>query len=78
MGYQRRKGRGRDKLGVRDWHIPAVIYEIDNQQGSTIEHRELYSIFSNKLYGEIIWKRMTVCTCITESLCCTAETNSAL
>ena len=67
--YQRRTGGGRDKLGVRDSHMPATTYEIDNQQGSTVEHKKLYSLFSNKLYGEIIWKRMAVCTCITEALC---------
>ena len=32
------------------------------------EHRELYPIFCDGLCGEKIWKRMDVCTCITESL----------
>ena len=27
-----------------------TIYKIDNQQGSTLQHRELYSIFCNNLY----------------------------
>ena len=26
-----------------------TIYKIDNQQGSTVEHRELYSILCNNL-----------------------------
>ena len=48
-GYQR-GGRwgGRDKLGVWDQQIHTV-YKIDKQQGPTVQHRELYSIFYNKL-----------------------------
>ena len=33
----------------------------------------LYKIVFDGLYGKRIWKRMDVCTCITESLCCTTE-----
>lgn len=45
--------RKRDKLG--DWykHINTV-YEIDNQQGSTVQYKQLYSIFFSKLYGKRI------------------------
>ena len=46
-GYQR--GRGVDKLGVWDEQIHTTIYKIDNQQGPTVQHRELYSIFCNNL-----------------------------
>ena len=28
------------------------MYKIDNQQGPTIDHRELYSIFDNNLQGK--------------------------
>ena len=52
------EGGGRDRLGVWDWHVHIAIFKIDNQQGSTVEHRELCSIFCNNLNGKIIWKRI--------------------
>ena len=41
-------------------------------------HRELYSKFCNSLYGKRIWKRMGMCICVTESLCCMSEMNTTL
>ena len=41
---------------------------MDGEQGPAVYHRELYSIIWDNLYGKIIWKRMDVSTCITESL----------
>ena len=41
-------GWGRDKLGVGNQQIQTTIYEIDKQHGSTVQHRELYSISYNK------------------------------
>ena len=73
-GYQR--GRERDKSGAWDDHTHSTIYKIDNQQRPTVEHRELYSIFWDNLYQKRILKRMDIC--ITESLCCTPETNTTL
>ena len=58
--------------------IIVTIYIIDKQEGPTVQHRELYSIFYNNLDGKRIWKRMDICMCITESLCCTPETNTRL
>ena len=43
-GYQRGNMEGRDKSGAWDEHRHTTIYEIDNQQGHAIEHRELYSL----------------------------------
>ena len=40
------KGR-RDKLGVWDQQIQTTIYNIDKQQGLTLQHRELYSVSYN-------------------------------
>ena len=48
------KDGGRDKLGVWDQQIQITIYEIDKQQGPTVQHRELYSISCNKLNGKKI------------------------
>ena len=44
-----RKAVGEGNLGVRNWQIYTTIYKIDEQQGPTVEHRELYSIFYNNL-----------------------------
>ena len=54
-----------------------TIYKIDDQQGTAVEHRELYSIFHNDLYGKKKSKqRMNVCICVSDSLCYTAESNT--
>ena len=51
---------------------------MDNQQGPTVQHKELCSILCNNLNGRRIWKRIDTRTYITESLCCTPETNTTL
>ena len=51
----------------------AEVYGMTDQQGPAVEHRELYPIFCGNPCGKRIWKRMNVCTCTNESLCCTAE-----
>ena len=75
-GYQRGKVVGRDKLGIWNWHIHTTIFKIDKQQGLTIYYRELCSIFYKNLSGKRNLKRMGICICITESLCCKPETNT--
>ena len=35
-GYQRGKGRGRDKLGIWKEHMNTTIYKTDKQQGPTV------------------------------------------
>ena len=47
---------------------------MDNQQGPTVQHRELYSIFCNDLNG----KRIDTCVRMTGSLCCTPVTNTTV
>jgi len=49
------------------------VYGMTGQWGPAAEHRELRPIFYDNLYGKRKGKRMDVCICITESLCCTAE-----
>ena len=66
-------GRGRDGLGIWDWHMHTDIYRMIGQQGPVIQHREVYPIFYDNLCGQRIWKRMDVYIHITESLYCTAE-----
>ena len=56
--------------------MTAIIYEIDKQQGPTVEHRELCLISCDKPQWERSEKE---CICRrTESLCCTAENNATL
>ena len=55
-----------------------TICKTDNQQGPTVQHRELYSIFCDNLYEKRILKRMNTCGRLIESLCCTPETNTTL
>ena len=40
-------------INVTTW-IQSAIYEIDDQQGPALQHRKLYSIFYNNLYGKRI------------------------
>ena len=47
-GYQKGGGE-RDKLGVWDENIHTTMFKIDNQQGPTVQHRELYSISCKNL-----------------------------
>ena len=47
-------GQGRDKSEAWDEHTHTIIYKIDNQQGPTVWHRELYSIFCDNIYEKSI------------------------
>ena len=55
----------RDRLGVWDWYVHTVLFKTANQQGPTVQHRELCSILCNSLNGKIIWKRIDTGICIT-------------
>ena len=70
---------GRDGLGVWDEQMQAIIYRMDEQQGPTVEHRELYSISCDKPeWKRIFEKRIDTCICIIETLCYTLEPNTTL
>ena len=43
------KVRGSDRLGVWDRHVHTAAFKIDNQQGPTVQHRELCLILCNNL-----------------------------
>ena len=49
-----------------------------NQQGPTVEHRELCSVLCGSLDGRAVWGRMDTCICPTESLHCSPETVTTL
>ena len=67
--------RGRDGLGVCHWQVHTAVYEMTGKLGSAVQHREHSSIFCDGLCGRRIWKRMDMCTCITEAVCCAGEIN---
>ena len=47
---------GMDRLGL-GINIYTTIYKMDNQQGSTEYHMELYSIFCSSLYVQLNLKK---------------------
>ena len=44
-------GRGRDRLGVWDWHLHTAIFKTDNQQGFSVENEN--ALRMNKTWQEI-------------------------
>ena len=52
-------------------NIFKLLYKIDEQE-LIVWHRKIYLIVCNNLYGK---KRMDTFICITDSPCCTPETN---
>ena len=77
--YGYHEGRqGRDRVSVWDQQI--TEYKVDKQQDPTVEHRELYSVSCNKLYGkesEIHIFHIYIYI-FAESHCCTPDTNTTL
>ena len=68
----------RDRLRVRDGRIYTALFKMGSQQGSTIQHRELCSVFCGSLDGRGVWGKMNGCVCMAESLCCPSETITTL
>ena len=46
---------------------------MDNEQGPTVEHRELCSLLHGSLEGKGVWGRMDTCLCTAESVWCPPE-----
>ena len=59
-------------------NIHTLLYMRDDQQRPTVQHKKFYPIFWDNLYEKRILERMNVYVCVTESLCCTPETNTTL
>ena len=51
----------------------SAIFKMDNQQGPTVEHRELCSMLHGNLDGRGVCRRMDTCICMTEFLCYSPE-----
>ena len=73
-----REDGGRDSQGVWDGHVHTAIFKMDNQQGPTVQHRELCLMFCGSLDGRGVWGRMDTYLCMAESLCCPPETTVRL
>ena len=45
---------------VRVWdrHVHTAIFAMDNQQGPTVQHRELCSVLCGSLDEKGVWERM--------------------
>ena len=55
-----------------------AILKMDNQQGPTAYHRELWSSLCASLDGRGVWGRMDACLCMAGSLCCSPGTITTL
>ena len=69
---------GRNSQGVWDGHVHTAIFKMDNQQGPTVQHRELCSMLYGSLNGKRVRGRMDTCMCMAESPCCPPETITIL
>ena len=64
--------------GVWEGHVHTAIFKKDNQQGPTVQHRELCSMLRGSLDGRGVWRRMDTCICMVESLCSLPENITTL
>ena len=53
-----------------DGHVHIAIFKMDNQQGSTVEHRELCLMLCGSLDGRGVWERTDTCIHMAESPQC--------
>ena len=75
------------KFMVQHWRLwslnPQVLFMdysqlCRKQQPFPVQRKELYSVVCDNLHRERLWKGLCVHARITEPLCCTSETNTAL
>ena len=72
------RDEGRDSWGVWDGHGHSAVFNMENQQGPAGQHRGLCSMSCGSLAGRGVWGSVDTCVCVPESLCCPAETVTAL
>ena len=46
------------KFGIG--HVHTAMFKMDNQQGPTVQHRELYPVLRGNLDGSGVWARMEI------------------
>ena len=61
-----------------DGQVRTALFEMDHQQGPTIQHKELCSMSGGSLDGRRAWGRIDACICLAESLRCSPETITTL
>ena len=61
-----------------DGRVHIAIFKKDDQQGPTVEQRELCSMLCGSLDGRGVWGRMDTCICMAESLHCSPKTATTL
>ena len=49
------------------------MFNMDNQQGPTVQSRELCSELHGSLDGRGVWGKMDTCICMAEPFCCPPE-----
>ena len=54
------------------------MFKMDHQQGPTVQHMDLCSVFCGSLDGRGVWETMDTGICMAESLCCPPETITIL
>ena len=69
---------GKGYLGGLRRPVHTAVFKMDNQQGPTVQHRELCSMLCGSLEGRGVWGRMDPCICVAESLCYSPETITKL
>ena len=69
------RGLERDKLGVWDQQIQATIYKVNKVLLYSTGNYTQYPVTNHN--GKE-YEKEYLCICITESLCCTPETNTTL
>ena len=74
----REKEWGRNNQGIWNGHVHTATFKMGNQQGSTVQPRELHSVLCGSLDGRGVWGRMDTCICMAESIYCPLETITTL
>ena len=58
-------------------NVHTITFKMDNQQGPTVQHRELCLLLCHSPEGRGVQGRMDTCIHMAESLCCRPETITA-
>ena len=67
--------------GGEEWGegiIRECVMHMYDQQGPTVQHRELSSMLCGSLEGRRVWRKTDTCVCMAESLCHAPETITTL
>ena len=60
LWLQGKKGWGERELGSLGSHVHSVMFQMNNQQGPSVQHRELCLALYNNLNGKRIRKRISI------------------